>query len=238
MSTATLDRDLIDNDEEALGYRALHIGALIGLVLGVLSVFVLITAANSFAGCLLVAPIALAGIVVSLWSQMKIRRDPDQYTGAILANLGLALSILFLLSGVTYGWYVYSTEVPPGYERISFATMKPDELQERGGVAVPPEVKALEGQKIFIKGYIRQDSITALRGIDKFLLVRDNNQCCFGDLSKVKYYDQVSVELTGDRRIDYNQGVFRIGGILRIKPQFAVSGTTTPAFYLTADYAK
>src|SRR5438128_5145144 len=114
--------------------------------------------------------------------------------------------------------------------------MKPDELQERSGVAVPHEITALDGKQIFIKGYIRPDSITVPRGIDRFLLVRDNNQCCFGDLSKIKYHDQILVAMTGDRRVDYSQGVIRIGGVLHIEPQYAMPGAPRPVFSLKADY--
>ena len=49
------------------------------------------------------------------------------------------------------------------------------------------------------KGYIRPGSATSRTNIDNFLLVRDNNQCCFGDLSKVKYYDQMVVQITNKR---------------------------------------
>ena len=72
--------------------------------------------------------------------------------------------------------------------------MRPDELQERNGQVVPPEIAALDGKRVFIKGYIRPDSITVSKGINRFLLVRDNNQCCFGSLSDVKYYDQIDVD--------------------------------------------
>src|ERR1051326_8672117 len=149
MSTATLDMASAVSDDESLQYRALHTGALIGLVLGLLSVFVPITAANSFVGCLMVAPIPIVGVVMSLRGLSKIRQQSDQYTGRGLAAFGLLFSTVFLIGGVSYGVYVYVTEVPDGYERISFGTMKPDELQERSGVAIPPEVAALNGKKIF-----------------------------------------------------------------------------------------
>src|SRR3954464_11438039 len=236
MSTAKLDMASTASDEESLQYRALHTGALIGLVLGILSVFVPITAPKSFVGCRMVAPIPIVGIILSVRALGRIRRQPDQYTGQTLAMLGLLFSLVFLIAGVSYGAYVYVTEVPDGYSRISFTTMKPDELQERNGLVVPPEVQALEGKQIFIKGFIRPDSITVPRGIDRFLLVRDNNQCCFGDLSKIKYHDQILVARTGDRRVDYSQGVIRIGGVLHIEPQYAAAGAPRPVFSLKADY--
>jgi hypothetical protein len=236
MSTATLDYESATSAEELLQYRAVHTGAIIGLVLGIVSVFTVITATtSSFEGCLLVTPIPMLGMIVSLWSLSKIRREPEHFTGRTIALLGLVLSLAFLVGGVGYGGYVYATEVPEGYTRISFNGMKPDELQQQRGVMMPPEIAALDGKKIFIKGYIRPDSISVSRGIKDFLLVRDNNQCCFGDLSKVYYYDQMYVEMLGSRTVDYSQGVFRIGGILKIEPQNV--GSSSTVFSLKADYA-
>jgi hypothetical protein len=156
------------------------------------------------------------------------------------------LAIVSLLLGASYGAYIDLTEVPDGYTRIAFSdglslskvvSLKPSELDERGGVKIPREVAALDGKKVFIKGYIRPDSITVSRGIDRFLLVRDNNQCCFGDMSTVKYYDQIDVDMVGSQKVDYDQGVFRIGGVLRVNPENLSLGPGRPVFSLQADYA-
>lgn len=238
MSMAAINSGSDFDREETINYRALHTGALISLVLGIVSVFVVVCAANSFEWCLVAAPIPAIGMFLGLRSLGKIRRHPDQYTGAGLAKAGSLLSLLFLVGGVAYGGYVYATEVPNGYERISFGEMKPDELQERDGLAVPPEIAALNGKKIFIKGYIRPGSATSRTNIDKFLLVRDNNQCCFGDLSKVKYYDQMVVEITNSNRVDDDLRVLRMGGILEVHPENLAPGSPAPVFSLKADYAK
>src|SRR5688572_21021723 len=103
MSTATLDFDTAAEADESLQYRAVHIGAIVGLALGILSVFMVVTAMNTFEGCLLVAPIPLMGILISAWSLAKIRSEPDRFTGAPIALLGLALSFCFLVGGVSYG---------------------------------------------------------------------------------------------------------------------------------------
>lgn len=237
MSTATFDIESVDGVNEPLQYRALHTGAILGFVLGILSLFMWVAATNSLQSCLMVAPIPVLGMVVSLRALAKINREPEIYAGRTLAIFGAALSLLFLLSGLGYGAYVYVTEVPEGYERISFAGLKPDEVQERSNVKVPPEVQALDGKKVFIKGYIRPDSITQSVGIGRFLLVRDNNQCCFGDISSIKYYDQMDVDMAGARRVDYHQGVFRMGGILRVHPENVASAPGKPVFSLEADYA-
>jgi hypothetical protein len=239
MSTASLGMATYAGEDEVLQYRAIHIAAVLGIALAVLLLaFTLVAATNSPEACVGVSFLNLAPLVCCVWALSRIRREPERYSGKGMARIGLALSLVLLFGGVSYGSYVYFTEVPDGYSRISFTKMKPDELQERGGLLVPPDVSSLEGKNVFIKGYIRPDSITVPRGIDEFLLVRDNNQCCFGDMSKIKYYDQILVKMTGDHRLDFSRGVFCIGGVLHIAPQYAMPGSPRTVFTLTADYAK
>jgi hypothetical protein len=237
MSTsATLDSYDAANAEETVQYRAVHTGAIIGLVLGLLSFSTVLAAASSLESCLVVAPIPVLGMFVSLRSWGRIRRESEQFTGGWMAAAGFVLSLAFLSAGLAYGGYVYATEVRAGYARISFDGMKPSEVEERGGVAVPPEIAALDGQQVFIKGYIRPDSVTVSKGIDRFLLVRDNNQCCFGDLSKIKYFDQIDVDMTGAARVDYSQKLLGVGGVLRVRPENARLGPSAPVFSLEGQY--
>jgi hypothetical protein len=236
-TTATLDYDAIDHADDIVQYRALHTGALIGLVLGVASIFVVVTAANSLEYCLLVTPIPVLGILISSRALATISRNDELYTGRPLALAGLVLSLVFLIGGVSYGGYVYATEVREGYQRISFATLRPDEIHERNGQAVPPQIAALDGKRVFIKGYIRPDSIKISKGIDRFLLVRDNNQCCFGSLSDVKYYDQIEVAMVDSKTVDYSDGIYRMHGILEVSPENAPLGPQFPVFRMKAEYA-
>jgi hypothetical protein len=73
--------------------------------------------------------------------------------------------------------------------------------------------------------------------VKEFLLVRDNNQCCFGDLSAVQYFDQMAVSLVGNRTVDYSTKVFRLGGTLHIRPE-NVAGSGRPVYSLEADHAE
>lgn len=237
MTTMTVDPVVDEYADESIHYRALHTGAIIGLVLGVVSSLIFIAAATTLENCLMVTPIPILGMFISLRSLAKIRRESDQYTGKWLAVAGLALSTFFLIAGVGYGFFVYSTEVPDGYQRIAFETLRPTDQQERGGVIVPPEVKELAGKRVFIKGYIRPGSAPVRTGIDKFLLVRDNNQCCFGDLSKVKYYDQMDVQITSNHRVEDTLKILRMGGVLEINEENLALGPGYPIFTLKADYA-
>ena len=239
MSTATLNIESVSDGDEAFQYRALHTGAVIGFVLAAFtSVFTVISSASSPEACIGVSLLNVPAISLCIWSLAKIRREPDQYTGRPLALLGLILSLVFLFSGVAYGSYVYVTELPEGYTRIAFNGLKPDALEERAGLVVPPEIAALDGKKVFIKGYIRPDSVTQKFGIKEFLLVRDNNQCCFGDISTVKYYDQIDVDMQGSRTVNYTEGaLIRMGGVLKVEPKNVARGPLAPVFSLRADYA-
>ncbi|MEX2172304.1 MAG: hypothetical protein WD851_23490 [Pirellulales bacterium] len=237
MSTATLSTNIRTNDSlDALEYRAIHTGAIAGLLLGVLSVATVVPAATNFEACLMIAPIPLLGIFVSLRSLAAIRRQPETYTGTTMAATGAFLSALFLVTGVGYGGYVYATEVPDGYERTSFTSMKPDTVEERGNIYIPPDIAALAGQQVFIKGYVRPGSHRTIS--DEFLLVRDNNECCFGEIDKVKYYDQIQVKLTAKQTASFDLRLYRVGGRLMINPANLGRGPEFPVYLLVADYLK
>ncbi len=134
MTPTTLEPYSDTDTEETIHYRAIHTGAIFALALGVFSAVMLLLAPISPSAWMPVTVIPVVGISVSLWSLGKIRRDRDQYTGLPLAIAGLVLSFVFLVTGVSYGSYVYFTEVPDGYQRISFETLRPTDQQERANV--------------------------------------------------------------------------------------------------------
>ncbi len=224
-------------EEEALDYRSVNTYAVLGLLIGLISASVLFTAGASLDYTLALAPIPVAGLIVSLIAMSAISAAPELYTGKRLAQIGAALSALFLVTGVGYGGYVYATEVPDGYARTSFLEMKPDEDATVNRELVPEGVLEFiqSGEKVFIKGYIRPDSISFKQNLKEFLLVRDNNQCCFGDLSKVKYFDQVQVNLGPGLTTDFKPGLFRVGGVLSVGRGDMKAGTPL-TYKLAADY--
>jgi hypothetical protein len=227
-----------DLGEEQFQYRPLSVGAIASVVFGLLSSLTFITGGDSLAACLLMCPIPAVGIAVGLRAWARIRSMPDQMSGGKLAVVGVLLSMIGLVGGLGYSGYVYATEVPLGYSRISFGELRPDEVEQRGNLPVPRNVQQLDGQKVFIKGFMRADSTPVRHNVRNFLLVRDNNQCCFGDLSSVKYFDQVLVSTVGTLSTDYSTGIFRVGGTLRIHPENVRRGVGHPVYVLEADHLK
>jgi hypothetical protein len=227
---------------EEFDYRPMNTGAIASLVFGLLSTMIFFAGRDGFQNSLLLTPLPLIGIALGIRAMATMRANPDQFTGGAMAKVGTALSVLSLVGGLAFSGYVYATEVPEGYARTSFFDLQPDDIDLRGGHAVPPDIAALDGKKVFIKGYIRPDSTNSgyTDNISSFLLVRDSNSCCFGDLSTVKYFDQVAVMMApkADRVKFYNGYLYRMAGTLKILPENAHDGASGPAFALIADLAE
>jgi hypothetical protein len=238
MSTSTLDQPpppTPTTDNTALEYRAIYSGALLGALFGLMSLFML-AVTEFFELAVQVAVIPIVGIFVSLFAMRKITANRDIYTGRPLALFGLVMSAGLLAWGVGRAGYIHATEVPDGYERISFLSLKPDQKDEEAGRPLPKELAELLGKPVFIKGYIRPGTVVPRPGSQEFLLVRDNNQCCFGDLQSVKYFDQMLVNLKSPLRAKEDLQVTRIGGRLVCLPQNLGRGAEYPVYALEADY--
>jgi hypothetical protein len=46
------------------------------------------------------------------------------------------------------------------------------------------------------------------------------------------------VDMVGSRTVNYSEGLFRMGGTLKVEPQNLASGQMSPVFSLKSDYAK
>lgn len=143
--------------------------------------------------------ISFAGIVTGLLCLWQIWRSEGALGGRVVARIGLATSAFCFASGSALHAYTYVTEVPEGYQRVSFnwLSKQPPKLA-REGVEVTPEVAELDGKPIFIKGYMyptRQQT-----GLTEFVLVKDTGQCCFGGNPKLT--DMVVVKFNDGKTID------------------------------------
>jgi hypothetical protein len=208
------------------GYRPVPILAPLSFFLGLLS-------ALGFLG-LLVVPIGLVGIVVAGVCILRLRKFRGEYGGMWLAVSGFVMSLVFFTSSAGIWAYGYRTEVPEGFHRLNFT----DDISNKGFDLAKgktdifnPEVKAFDGQQVFIKGYMYPTNET--RGLKTFLLVKDNAQCCFGGNPKIN--DMILVTMKSGRGVDYHQGILMsIGGVFHcqkstgpagLSPVYAIDGT-------------
>jgi hypothetical protein len=199
---AEQDRD--DDYNPADAYRALSTAAVASLVLGVMSIVAFLD--------WWLALIPIVGITLGIVGLRKIRRQPQEYTGRGVAIAGMLLGLLFWFGGFGRLAYIRATEVPPGYERVDYSQLQPQPDDPPN--SIPPEAKALDGKKIFIKGYVypglRKDGIT------QFLLVRDQGTCCFGGNPKIT--DRIQVALSDAHGLTFSSSLFNIAGTFRITP--------------------
>lgn len=213
------------HEEETFSYRTVPVLAVVGLVIAFLS------SVSLFVWIAL--PLCLVGLVVSSLALMSIRRNREIYSGTFVALSGILLSIGFLGTGISYQVYTYQTEVPEGYERKRFTQDISDKgfVVENGMQTIHPDVLALDGKKIFLKGYIYQTGKT--QGLQSFLLVKDNQSCCFGATPAIN--DRMGVVMEEGKAIDYKAGLVGLAGTFRINPKFT-DANLEPLYILDGVY--
>ena len=213
-------------DMQEISYRAVSKAAICSLILALVSIAsVLFPPALIFSlGALLLGIVALA----------NIRRYPDELSGKVPAVIGVVLGVSSLVLGTATNVYVYLTEVPEGYERVSFYDLEPEP-----GARTPITEKAvaLKDKNVFIKGYVHP-GVSSYGDVDKFVLVKDWGTCCFG--GQPKLYHMVEVNLTGGKKVQYSRSQIRVGGkfLLNDRVKAAVGGIDGGYYRLDADYVK
>ncbi len=200
-------------------YRALSRGAVASVVLMALALPGLVPV---FSPLLALAPVGIAAALVGLRS---IRRYPDEFSGAALAQFGWVANGVVLACGVSLHSYIYLTEVPDGYTRIGFY-----ELQASADAPPGPTSKAIEidGQSIFLKGYIHPSSGSGL--LRQFILVPDLGTCCFG--GQPSSNDMIEVTLTGGQTAKAGLVKKKLAGKFSLnQAPLEVNGFEQPLFY-------
>jgi hypothetical protein len=191
-----------DEFDPAAEYRALSSAAVAALALGLLSPLAMF---DWWLGL-----IPLTAVILGIVALRTIRTHRGEYTGAGLAVAGTVLALLFWIGGFTRLGYVYATEVPEGFERIDYSTLQP--LPDEPPTQAPPDAKALDGKKVFIKGYVYPGQ--RQYGITQFLLVRDQGSCCFGGNPKVT--DRILVQLSDSEGLAFSSKLFKLAGTFHV----------------------
>lgn len=215
MSQATLPQELDQADSQPasvdamdFSYRPVPVIAPVAFILGVSSLLALI---SEFA--VLIAFFGIAFGAVATW---KIRKSNGAYGGKIWATVGLFASVIFFFGGIGTHVYAYMTEVPEGYQRVSFVRdiSAKEFVYEQGVRKLHPDVAPLDGQKIFIKGWMWGTQKNT--GLTDFVLLKDNGQCCFG--GNPKPFDMMHVIMEGGKTTDKFDGMVSIAGVLSCDP--------------------
>jgi hypothetical protein len=177
--------------------------------------------------------IPVVGIGLATFALRTLRRRRNELTGRGLAIAGMAISVFSLVGGAAIATTVYVTEVPEGYHRISFEQLQPD--KHNPGLPVSEAALELNGQKVFIKGYIYPADRTS--ELKRFILVPDMGTCCFGGQPKLT--DMIEVTLRDPHRARFSFQRRKIGGVLQVDTQLKeINGLTGVYYQLDADYIR
>ncbi len=206
-------------------YQSVSQAAVASLVLGLFGLTSLFFA--------LMIALPLVGIVFAFMAFRAFRRFPHEYLGRPIAYLGATLCGLLLLIAPTWHAYVYLTEVPDGYARVDFGAL----MSDPGKADVPTQVAIdLNGEPIFIKGYIHPTSMDSLQA-KRFVLVPDLGTCCFGGQPPLTH--MIEVSLTGDQYATRSYRRQRLAGTLKVNPSLKpIEGLTGVFYQLKADVLK
>jgi hypothetical protein len=90
------------------------------------------------------------------------------------------------------------------------------------------KIEALEGQTIRIRGYMLPSFQQT--GITRFVLVRDNMECCFGPGAAL--YDCIVVEMGEGKSTDFSVRPISVQGVFRIKPFLGPDGKHLAIYHL------
>jgi hypothetical protein len=94
-----------------------------------------------------------------------------------------------------------------------------------------PAIEALAGQRIRIRGYILPTP--QKRGIKQFVLVRDNQQCCFGQGAAL--YDCILVEMKPGKSAEYLIRPVAVEGTFSIDELLGPDGRHLAIYRLEAE---
>ena len=96
---------------------------------------------------------------------------------------------------------------------------------------LPEAIEAMEGQRIRIRGYILPTP--QKRGIKQFVLVRDNQECCFGPGAAI--YDCILVEMEPGNTAEFSIRPVAVEGTFGIQEIRGPDGTHLAIYHLDAE---
>ncbi|MFY8200188.1 MAG: DUF3299 domain-containing protein, partial [Pirellula staleyi] len=97
-----------------------------------------------------------------------------------------------------------------------------------------PEAVALNGKKVFLKGYIHPTSV-ASNAAKTFVLVPDISTCCFGGQPPLTH--MIEVKLVNDKYAGKSLRCFSLAGILEVHPYLKpVEGLEGVFYQLEAEH--
>lgn len=144
------------------------------------------------------------------------------------AKLTMLLLCLLLAIGTT------ARAEPPrniSFDKVKFDMQKGTPFERK---MLTPEIEKLVGTKIRIRGWILPGGQAT--GLTDFVLVRDNQECCFGPMAAL--YDCMIVKMEEGKTTDFTTRPITIDGVFDIREEKFPDGTWMAIYHLTAESVK
>ncbi len=117
------------------------------------------------------------------------------------------------------------------FDTVKFEMTKGEPFERK---MLTPEIEKLVGTKIRIRGWILPGGQAT--GLTDFVLVRDNQECCFGP--KAALFDCMMVKMINGESTDFTNRPIAIDGIFNIREEKFPDGTWMSIYHLTAEQVK
>lgn len=180
---------------------------------------------------LLLVPVV--GLLLSGTALWQIQRSRGAYGGKLAAWMLTIVMALELGGAAALYAYSYATEVPEGFQRVSFSNdISKYELQAvDGAVVIPEPVQTLNDQPVFLKGYMYPER--EMFGKQRFVLCKDMGECCFG--GNPKPTDMIVVEMEKKKTVDIRTGMVSVAGVFRTNADVGAAGLN-PVYKLDCSF--
>jgi hypothetical protein len=217
--------DLTQPPRADFDYRPVPILAPVALFLGFISGF-----AYFF---IFAIPFAVVGTMVGTVAFWQVSRSNGALGGRVIAGLGLTMSAMLLVISSALHAYTVATEVPEGYQRLHFARDIATKgfVNANGRQSHHSDIVKLNDQKIFLKGYMYP--MGKKDGLTDFILVKDNQECCFG--GEPKLTDMVLIKMKEGTTAKFYTSLVSVAGTFKARDPMQ-GGNLKPVFTLDATH--
>ena len=118
------------------------------------------------------------------------------------------------------------------FDDIKFKKSKKEKFKRS---MLSEKIEELAGKKVKIRGYIFPGGIFKQKGITKFVLVRDNQECCFGPGAAI--FDCVIVRMKPGKSTDFSVRPITVEGRFSIR-EFRQGKKLRAVYSISGDSAK
>ena len=186
-------------------YRAIETRSIFSLVLGLFSFLTM------FSWWFAIVP--LLGLIIGWLALQKIFTTQKEITGFKLAVLGMTLSLIFGIVGMSWHYWSYHNLTPGGYIHVEFSDLAADPKTGK----IPDRILELDGKNVFVPGYMFPTP--NMSGITEFALVRTLQRSKF-DTATPDPTEMINVRMISGQKLNYRTDLVKIGGILRVNKDY------------------